>query len=239
MKKAFVILMVLAANSVMAQSVAKIENHPAESMDLVLFTFGMEHSVPVGTVSKSGELSFSFPENLNRVSEEAKSNFMSQVAYTLFSKCDNSSHILSEDQNGKAVPAGYISLSTKVNPYAGLLFMVTDELMVPWIESYGEVDAVLGSYFELIYIESEFNFQGECTSSVSYSENNYQAQYVYDLQLKPGFNFIEYKIESVEEQNVPSMYEENTFDKIQKPSKIVVSSSQSTPPNTKWIGKYF
>jgi hypothetical protein len=35
------------------------------------------------------------------------------------------------------------------------------------------------------------------------------------------------------------MYEEGAFDIIAKPSKIMVTSTQATPPNTKWIGKYF
>jgi hypothetical protein len=112
--------------------------------------------------------------------------------------------------------------------------------MVPWIESYGDVDAILGSYFEVVYMESDFSYQGKCTSNASSTEKEIiETQYTYDLNLKAGFNFIEYKIESVEEFEIPSMYEENVFEKIDKPTKISISSSQSTLPNTKWIGKYF
>jgi hypothetical protein len=89
-------------------------------------------------------------------------------------------------------------------------------------------------------MESDFNYQGECTSTISNTEKDtIETSYTYDLHLKAGFNFIEYKIESVTEHEVPSMYEENTFDKITKPSKITVTSSQSATPNIKWIGKYF
>lgn len=223
-----------------AQSVAKLENPPLKTMDLVLFTFGMDQSITIGTSSNSGELNFNFPKNLDFISDEAKANSWSDAAFTLFSKCDNSYDILSEEENGKAVNAGFISLSTKENAYAGLLFMVTDENLVPWIEDSYSNSAVTGSYFELVYMESDFNYQGECMSTATNTENDtIETQYTYDLQLKAGFNFMEYKIESVMEHEVPSMYEEGVFDKIAKPSKIMVTASQSTPPNTKWIGKYF
>lgn len=131
-------------------------------------------------------------------------------------------------------------MSTKENPYAGVLFMVTNENLVPWVEEPYSNNAFIGSYFELVYMESDFKFQGKCTSTVSNTENDtIETLYTYDLQLKAGFNFIEYEIESTTEHEVPSMYEENAFEKIDKPSKIMVSSSQTTPPNTKWIGKYF
>ena len=165
---------------------------------------------------------------------------MSNAAFTLFGKCDTSYDILSEEENSKAVNAGYISLSTKENPYSGLLFMVTDEMLVPYLEDTYSNNAIIGSYFELIYIESDFKYQGECISTVTNTETDtIETQYSYDLELKAGFNFIEYKIENVKEHKVPSMYEEGVFDNIIKPSTIKVSSTQSVPQNTKWIGKYF
>jgi hypothetical protein len=240
MKKTLLSLMLLALQISSAQSVAKVENHPLKTMDLVLFTFGMEQPIAIGTISNSGELNFNFPKDINFISDEAKANTWSDAAFTLFSKCDTSYDILSEEENGKAVSAGNISLSTKENPYAGLLFMVTDENLVPWIEDSYSNNALIGSYFELVYMESDFNYQGECASTVTNTETDtIETLYTYNLQLKAGFNFIEYKIESIIEHEVPSMYEEGVIDKIAKPSKIVVSSSQATPPNTKWIGKYF
>ncbi|MCM4171961.1 hypothetical protein DHD32_10745 [Arenibacter sp. TNZ] len=240
MKNSVLLFMFFALNLGMAQTQPSIKDYPLKAMNVVLNTFGMDNQIPIGTISDSGELDFKFPKDLNYISEETKANSMSDVAFTLFSKCDNSYDILSEDKNGKAVNAGYISLSSKDNPYAGLVFMVTDEALVPWLEDTYSNNAVSGSYFELVYIESDFNYQGECTSTVSNTEKDtIETSYTYDLQLKAGFNFIEYKIESVAEHEVPSMYEENVFDKIAKPSKITVSSSQSIPPTTLWIGKYF
>ncbi|PWK22933.1 hypothetical protein LX92_02872 [Maribacter polysiphoniae] len=224
----------------MAQTNNTVEDFPLRATDLVLFSFGMDNPLTIGTISDSGEITFNFPKDLNAITDDVKANFMSDTAFTLFSKCDNSYDMLSEDENGKAVNAGQISLSTKENPYSGLLSMVTDEALVPWLEDTYSNNAVTGSYFELVYMESDFNYQGECTSTVSNTENDtIITTYSYDLQLKAGFNFIEYKIESVLEHAIPSMYEEGVFDNIMKPSKIKVTSTQSVPPTIKWIGKYF
>jgi len=240
MKKSILCLMACAFQMSIAQTNHTVENYPLKAMDLVLFSFGMDNPITIGTISDSGELDFKFPENLNFITDEMKSNFMSDTAFTLFSKCDNSYDLLSEEENIKAASGGYISLSTKENPYAGLIFMVTDEALVPWLEDTYSNNAVTGSYFELVYLESDFNYQGDCNSSVTNTETDtIETNYTYDLQLKAGFNFIEYKIESVLEHAVPSMYEEGVFDNIMKPSTITVSSTQSVPPTTKWMGKYF
>ena len=240
MKKSLLLILLLSFEVIIAQTQNKVNNYPLKASDLVLFSFGMDNPLYIGTISDSGELDFKFPKDLNLISDEIKANFLSDAAFTLFSKCDNSYDILSEEENSKAVNTGYISLSTKENPYSGLLFMVTDEKLVPWLETYGDINAVQGSYFELIYIESDFDYQGECTSTVTYVENDpVETIYSYNLQLKAGFNFIEYKIESIKEHKVPSMYEEGVFDNIMKPSNIKVTSSQTAPPYTKWVGKYF
>lgn len=82
--------MFLSINSITAQSIAKVDNHPSKEMDLVLFTFGIEQPVPIGTISNSGEINFNFPKDLNFISDEAKANSFSDAAFTLFSKCNNS-----------------------------------------------------------------------------------------------------------------------------------------------------
>ena len=240
MKKTLPLLMLLYLGSITAQTQPRVENLPQNAMNLVLYCFGMENPVPVGTIAASGELDFKFPIDLNFISDEVKANFMSETAFTLFPKCDNSYDILSEKENRKAINAGYISLSTKDNPYSGLLYMVTDENLVPWLEESYSNNAVVGSYFELVYVESDFNFKGDCNATVINTEDDTSITlYTYDLQMKAGFNFIEYKIESVKEHKVPSMYEEGIFDYIYKPSHIKVSALQDIMPKTLWIAKYF
>jgi len=240
MKKSMLYFMLFILNHSLAQSQPIIRDYPLKAMNVVLNTFGTDSPIPIGTISDSGELDFKFPKDLNFISDATKANYMSDTAYTLFSKCDNSYDLLSEDKNVKAVNAGYISLNSKDNPYSGLIFMVTDKALVPWLEDTFSNNAIIGSYFELVYIESDFNYQGECTSTIANTEkDNIVTSYSYNIQLKAGFNFVEYKIENVAEYTIPSMYEENVFDKIIKPLKITVTSSQSIPSDIVWTGKYF
>jgi outer membrane lipoprotein-sorting protein len=240
MKKLFLALAFLSLQVNLAQNNPKVENHRSEKMDLILFTFGMMDPINIGTMTNTGDLTIKFPKDLNFITDEEKANFMSDAAFTFFRECSNSYDILTESENIKAINAGYISLSTKDNSYAGLLNMVTDENMVPWLEESYSNNAVIGSYFELVYMESDFKYQGECNSRATNTEDDtIETLYTYNLELKAGFNFIEYTIESVKEHKIPSMYEEGAFDNIAKPSKIKVTSTQATPPNTKWIGKYF
>lgn len=223
-----------------SQTQPMVENYPLKAMNLVVFPFGMEYPVTIGTISDSGELSFKLPNNLASIPEEIKENFVIDVASSLFPKCDNNYDLLTEYETIKSAEGGYISLSSKANPYNGLFFMASDESLLPWLEDSYSNSAVVASYFSLIYMFSDFTYLGECTNTFSNTEDDsIETIYAYNLQLKTGFNFIEYKIESLKEHMVPSAYVENEFDKIAKPSKITVTSSQTTVPNTKWIGRYF
>jgi len=240
MKNSFLFFIFLSFQMGFAQTKPSVDNYPLKAMDLVLYSFGVSNPIYIGTISDSGELEFDFPKNLNSFSKKIKSYSMSDAAFTLFSKCDNSNGILSKNENMPALNGDYIALGAKDNPNLGLLYMVTDKNIVPWLESYGNTNAVLGSYFEVIYMESDLNYQGECTSSFSNANNDtVETIYTFNLQLNAGFNFVEYKIESIVEHVMPSAYEENAVEKIDKPSKITVTSTQAVPPKTMWIGKYY
>ena len=223
-----------------SQTKPTVEDYPLKAMKVIAVPFSNEFPITIGTISDSGELTLDFPKDLKSIFGKKLENSWANAASVFFQKCDNGYDILSEVKNPRAVNVDGISLSTKKNQYSGFIYMVSDANMVPYLEAYGNTDAILGSYFELVYIESDFNYQGECTSTVSTIENDtLEALYTYDLQLKAGFNFVEYKIESVEEHMVPSLYAENEFVKMSRPSKITITSSQTTVPNTKWIGRYF
>lgn len=91
---------------------------------------------------------------------------------------------------------------------------------------------VLGSYFELIYVNSIFHYEGECvqTRSSMSDDPDMEITYSFNLNLKAGFNFIEYKIENIHETDPEMMA---SF-----PDVISVTSVEGIP-NCKWIGKYF
>lgn len=222
----------LVLNYAPSQSNPKIENYPFGKLDVELkvIPFNIESSIKIGSISKAGVIDFNLSNALQKLSEESKASFMSDVDYTLFDVCHNSSDIPSNITTIASFDTGAISLWTKDNRYVGVVFAVSDEKMIPWIEDSAYMEPVLGSYFELIYVASAFKYTGECTQTQEMEDGDAEIIFNYNLDLKAGFNFIEYKIESI--------YKTNPKVRASIPNKILVTSVEGIP-NCKWVGKYF
>lgn len=52
----------------------------------------------------------------------------------MFSLCDNRQDMVTEKDNIFSFDIGVMSLSTNDNPYAGVIFTVSDENLMLWIE---------------------------------------------------------------------------------------------------------
>ena len=225
---------ILVFNYALSQTNPKIEDYQFGSLevDVMVMPFGMENPVKIGTMSKSGDINFAFPETLPELSKEAKETFFSDVGYTLFDVCDNRSEIDSDITTIASFDTGALSLWTKDNRYVGVIFTVSDENLMPWVEDSAYMEPILGSYFELIYVEKAFQYTGKCTTGRMMDEGEEDAviDYTYNLNLKAGFNFIEYKIESIHktDPNVMASF----------PDKVSVTNVEGIP-NCKWVGKYF
>lgn len=230
--KKLIILLMLVMNIGYTQTQAKLDDFPFENSDVnvVLFPFGMENPMTIGTVSKSGEIIFNFPTELPEIPKEVKESESSKLWYTLFSQCDNGQDMVSEKDNIFSFDTGALSLSTKENSYTGVIFTVSDESLIHWIEDSGYMEPVLASYFELIYVAKPFQYQGSCNSGRMLDDGEAQITYYYNLNLKAGFNFIEYKIESIykTDPNIMASF----------PDKLTITNVDGIP-NCKWIGKYF
>ena len=217
-----------------SQNHSKIEDYPFGSLDVdvMVLAFGMEHPIKIGSMSKSGDIKFDIPKELPKLSKETEENFMSDVAYTLFDVCDNGNTLVSGNENIRSVETGALSLWTKDQRYVGVIFSVSDDNLLPWIEDPGYNEPILASYFELIYVEKAFQYTGNCTSSrmMDEGEEDEILEYSYNLDLKAGFNFVEYKIESIHKTDPDIMA---SF-----PNRVSIASVEGIP-NCKWIGKYF
>lgn len=215
-----------------SQTQPKTDNYPLGDLEvnLMVIPFGMEHPIKIGTISKMGDIQFDFPTELPAISKETEENFMHDVAYTLFDVCDNGSDMVSEADSIKSVHTGALSLWTSDDRYVGVIFTVSDETLVPWVEDPAYMEPVMGSYYELIYVEKPFQYEGECIQTKMLDDGDATVKYSYNLNLKSGFNFVEYKIESIHktDPNVMASF----------PDKINVSSVEGIP-NCKWIGTYF
>lgn len=235
MKTHFIILLsIIFVSFGFSQNQPKLDDYPFESLEVnvVTFPFGMDNPIKIGTMSQSGDINFEFPKELPKISKEVEENFMLDVISTIFNECDNGREMVSENENGSSFKAEILSLSTNENPYAGIIRAVSVDALVPWMEDPGYEEPVLGSYFELIYVASDFQYDGKCTqtrSSMS-DDPDMEITYSFNLNLKAGFNFIEYKIESIykTDPNVMASF----------PDKVSITSVDGIP-NCKWVGKYF
>ncbi|HUH27301.1 hypothetical protein [Gelidibacter sp.] len=234
MKMSFLIIGLFFITLGFSQDQPKLEDYALANTDVsvVVFPFGMEHPVTIGTMTKSGEINFKFPKNLPDISKETEENFMQDLIHTVFNVCDEGESMISDKENRSSFEAGVLSLTTADNPYAGVIIAVSDETLLPWIQDPGYEEPVFGSYFELIYVSSAFKYEGECvqTRSSMSDDPDMGIAYTFNLNLQAGFNFIEYKIENIHKTDPDVMA---SF-----PDKVSITSVEDIP-DCKWIGKYF
>lgn len=118
-----------------SQTPPKIENYPFGALDVrvMVMPFGMEQPIEVGQVPSSGTINFNFPKEI-AVSTEMATSESSKLWYTLFSQCDYGMDMVSEEENVFSFDAGFLSLWTSDNRYVGVIFTVSNEELLPWVE---------------------------------------------------------------------------------------------------------
>ena len=230
----FILLSIISVSFGISQNQPKLDSYPFKDLEvnIVIFSFGMEKPIKIGTIMKSGEINFEFPTELPKSFKEDTDSFMQDIAYTVFDVCDNAKKIISEHENPASFEVGGISLSTNDNPYAGIIYAVSDKALMPWVDDPNYEEPTLASYFELVYVASAFQFEGDCiqTQSSMSEDPDMEIAYSFNLNLKTGFNFIEYKIESIHKTDPKVMA---SF-----PDKVSITSVDGVP-NSIWVGKYF
>ncbi|WP_339918246.1 hypothetical protein [Yeosuana marina] len=215
-----------------ASSKPKINNYPFGSLDvnIMVIPLGMKTPIKIGTMAKSGDINFDFPKELSNLPQEIKQSESSKLWNTLFSQCDKGSNMVTEADNIFSFDTGALSLWTSEDRYVGVVLAVSDPNLLPWIEDPDQMEPIMGSYFELIYVAKPFQYQGSCSETGMLDESNAQISYNYNLNLKAGFNFIEYRIEHISKPNSNGTA---SF-----PDKVSVTSVSGIP-KSQWIGQYF
>lgn len=114
----------------------------------------------------------------------------------------------------------------------GYIKLVSDMTILKWMEDQSSEKAVVGSWFELIYMNADYSYKGMCTQSthLGYGED-IKTAYDLNLDLKTGFNYTEYKIESV--------YQDASERVATYPKQVNVTAHQTAPSNAKWIANYY
>jgi hypothetical protein len=210
-----------------------IENMPSDKppMNIVLFMFGMDDPVKVGEVDQFGNIKIDFPEQLpNDISTEIKDQFTSELIHTFHFSCMDRDIFNPDTKAITAFKGGYFSLSHSEELWEGTLFPVSDTALVEWLEDPHYQNPVISSFWEVIYSTQEINLDVTCLENVWLGEKEVAVQYHYDMQLKEGFNMIEYHIEAImvsDISDVPSV-----------PSVVKVTNNTDFE-SIKWVSKYY
>lgn len=212
----------------------KIENAGLDkpAMDIVLFMFGMDHPVKVGEADSLGNISVSFPDELPvSIPSDTKSMFGTQLRDALYFSCFDIANVPDTIKNITMYKGGYFALAHKNRPWAGTLFSVSDKELIPWLEDRYYKNPVTSSFFEVIYSEQAINLTTTCKDNVLYAEGNeIMVEYRYALQLKKGFNLVEYKIEALKQSGSPD---------IPSIPEIVTITTAKNTDTIQWYAKYF
>ena len=117
------------------QNLPNIEDYPLGHLDVevVVMPFGLDYPITIGKVSKSGNIMFDFPKEID-LPEEVISGFgSSELWMTLFSSgCKGDPPV--EESAVYSFKAGNIWLSSAENPALGVIFPVSDKKLVAWQE---------------------------------------------------------------------------------------------------------
>jgi hypothetical protein len=120
---------------------------------------------------------------------------------------------------------------TAKGEWAGTVFLVSDENLIPWIEDDGYNNAINGSFYEIMYVEEDMTINMTCSSSVYAAENEeVPTEYVFDVQLKKGFNWVQYTIDEV--------YETDPDIRASFPSKVSIGNLTDASKML-WVGTYY
>jgi hypothetical protein len=231
MKSIFTLSLLLFFVSLQAQTFERtLPKYKLKDADLVLFSFGMDKPVLIGKVDKKGNLSVDISEaKLPELTSEEKSMFFGDLRFVFSVSCGDWEAFGSKGE----IPAqkgGYISISAK-NEYSGVIFLVSDEALIPWLEDEGYNNAVTGSFYGIIYVAEDVSLDLSCkTNNFADEEKEVEVHYTFDIDLKKGFNWVQYTIEEV--------YETDPNIRASFPSKMKISNLQD-PGQVKWIPKYF
>src|SRR5690606_2364374 len=203
-----------------------LQNMP--EMDIVLWPLGLDSAVTIGKLTTNGTLEFNFPEKEAFQSANAEKQMV----------VDDFKHALRFNCIGQDEPEYPNVMATNISPislwykerFVGVLFPVTDEALMHWLEDEAYNNPVKGKFYDVVYVAEATTFKTECATTLQFSEETVNASYHYQLELEAGLNFIAYTIEDIHKMN--SKVTSN------KPSKVVVKNIKAED-GIKWIAKYF
>lgn len=206
-----------------------VENFPFNDMQLVTYPLGMKTPIAVGRIMEGGALHFELPVALQIPAAQVGSIAV-DLETLFFSNCSDYTFYSSEKHPIMGFTAGQISFETKEGRYAGVLFAVSTEDLIPWLENPKSINPVVGSYYELVYVSDPLHIEKDCTQLLDTGNGEIPVLYQYDLQLQKGYQFIQYSLKSSDKATSKGS--------ASIPDRIEVTTEKELP-KALWMGKYF
>ena len=216
--------------SAQAQKISvNLEDHRSENADLVLFAYGSDNPVKIGTIDVKGNLVADLSKvQLSVLTEDIKEMFTTELRNVFSFNCAGSDDF-GKQGSVNSVRGGNIAIWAN-NEWAGSFFLVSDPELKPWLEDPGYNSAIKGFFWEIVYVDADVSLNFNCSEGVYYMEDSsVEVLYTFNLNLKKGFNWVEYSIEDVfiTDPDVRASF----------PSKVRVSNLQD-PGRMKWMANY-
>ncbi len=230
MKQFITLFVLLVSFSVQGQQLSgKIGDFNLNAMDVVVFPFGMEHPVKIGTIDKEGNVAINLDAvDISTIPAETRDVYLGRVADNFFSGCDNPDGLQVSDEI-KAIKCEMPALWYN-NNWAGSFYLVSDEKLQPWLEDRYYMEPVKSSFFQIIYVDNDLSLDTQCTTTYNLPNENVEAVNEFNLKLKKGFNLVQYKIDDIHKTDP------NETSSI--PSKIRIINPLDDK-EIKWLVKYF
>lgn len=212
----------------------KLANHQKgfPEMDFIVMPFDISYRVSIGKLKADGTLEIKIPEFSEiQLPSNVTHDDLLELRYSLDFKCANPSN-LKASESLKAFDGGYFALwhKTKRDGWAASVFAVSDLELIPWLEDDAYMQPVKASYYKLIYVSEDALIQTTCNDSWNNSIIDIPREYIFDLNLKKGYNLIEYQIQDI--------YETNSDEITNKPNKINIKTVTDVSKII-WHAKYF
>ncbi|MDT8347044.1 MAG: hypothetical protein RQ756_04525, partial [Flavobacteriaceae bacterium] len=213
--KIFLLALYICISKINAQSFqSKLENHlpGLPEMELVILPYGMDYPVKLGTVKPDGGLHFKIPDStVDFLPNEQLERTFGDLDFAFEFRC-GSQESFGDNPNAKAIKGGYIGLWHK-GRWAGTIFPLSDENLLPWREDSSYMEPIKATFYEIVYVTEDVNIITNCNNIWNLSKEDVNVTYIFNLNLKKGYNLIAYQIQEI--------YKTDPNETASKPSKVL------------------
>lgn len=224
------LLLIATLTSVHAQHISRsLDDHKSPAADLVIFAFGSDNPVKIGTVDATGNLRSDLSQvQLPEMTADTREMFMSELRNVFHFGCGDSNDF-GHQGVVPSVRSGNVALLVN-NEWTGSFFLVSDQELKSWLEDPGYNSAVRGLFWDIVYVDANVSINMNCRNEIHLEDGIAEVSYAYNLDLKKGFNWVEYSIEDIHVMDPEIMA---SF-----PSKVRISNL-SDQDKMKWMAVYF